>query len=206
MQPGKSYCFVICTDELEATNIYNKTHGKSHLGQNDTVIYLSYCENIPMAANQLMNDVRQQILPPGLIVIENFITSDEEDILINLIKWKNGDDDDEFGGNSMLKHRQVKHFGYEFRYDTNNVDLNQPLIDEPIPNECDFLWDRLRDQHSQFFETTPSSPHQLTVNKYEPGQGKLWTFVAAYLASYSTKFRSLSSQVQFIFGMKVIIN
>lgn len=171
MMPGKSYCFVICIDELNAVNIYNETHGKCHLGQNDTVIYLTYCENVPMV-NRTMDE--QQSLPPGLIIIENFITSDEEDMLINLIKWKNDDDDENESGNSVLKHRQVNHFGYEFRYDTNNVDINQPLIDEPIPNECDFLWDRLRSQHSQFCETT--SPHQLTINKYEPGQGdkKIW--------------------------------
>lgn len=45
MMPGKSYCFAVCTDEASAVNIYNETHGKSRLGQNDTVIYLSYCEN-----------------------------------------------------------------------------------------------------------------------------------------------------------------
>jgi hypothetical protein len=27
----------------------------------------------------------------------------------------------------VLKHRRVKHFGYEFRYDNNNVDKDKPL-------------------------------------------------------------------------------
>lgn len=120
---------------------------------------------VPMANR--MEETVQQSLPPGLIIIENFITSDEEGMLINLIKWTKCDDEEQC--NAVLKHRQVKHFGYEFRYDTNNVDVNKPLIDEPIPAECDFLWDRLRSQHIQLHET---SPHQLTVNKYEPGQGK----------------------------------
>lgn len=26
-----------------------------------------------------------------------------------------------------LKHRRVKHYGYEFRYDNNNVDKDKPL-------------------------------------------------------------------------------
>lgn len=107
----------------------------------------------------------QQSLPPGLIIIENFITSDEEETLMNLMKWSKCDEQQ---CNAVLKHRQVQHFGYEFRYDTNNVDVNKPLIDAPIPNECDFLWDRLRSQHI----STPA--HQLTVNKYEPGQGKMY--------------------------------
>lgn len=39
----KSYCFVICADEINSREIYNATHAKSRLGQNDTVIYLTYC-------------------------------------------------------------------------------------------------------------------------------------------------------------------
>lgn len=27
-----------------------------------------------------------------------------------------------------LKHRRVKHFGYEFHYENNNVDKNKPLL------------------------------------------------------------------------------
>lgn len=181
MLPGKSYCFVICSDTLNAVNIYNETHGKCLLGQNETVIYLSYCENVPMANRTMDDDEQQPTLPPGLIVIENFITSAEENMLIDLIEWKN---DDEECGNAVLKHRQVKHFGYEFRYDTNNVDVNQPLIDEPIPKECDFLWSRLRDKHPPFCETTP--PHQVTVNKYEPGQGNhIYIHVLAIVPNFA---------------------
>lgn len=40
---GKSYCFVVCSNETSAVNIFNATHAKSCLGQNQTVIYLSYC-------------------------------------------------------------------------------------------------------------------------------------------------------------------
>lgn len=113
----------------------------------------------------------QQSLPPGLTIIENFVTPDEEELLINSIEWTQQCNEQQQlqQVNAILKHRQVKHFGYEFRYDVNNVDVDKPLTEEPIPNECDFLWDRLRGKHSHFHEMTP--PHQLTVNKYEPGQG-----------------------------------
>lgn len=104
-------------------------------------------------------------LPPGLIVVEDFITEAEEQQLIDLIEWDNGN----ALADSVLKHRQVKHFGYEFRYDTNNVDADRPLVDAQIPSECDFLWSRSMD--SMALSQLDGRPHQLTVNKYEPGQG-----------------------------------
>lgn len=66
-----------------------------------------------------------------------------------------------------MKHRQVYHFGYEFNYDTNNVNPDRPL-DNPIPQECNDLWPRLR---SSIPSLSFEEPNQITVNKYEPGQG-----------------------------------
>lgn len=106
---------------------------------------------------------------------------------MNLIEWNQNDDQI----NSVLKHRQVKHFGYEFRYDTNNVDVDKPLVNEKMPEKCDFLWDRLRDK--QINDVFNESPHQLTVNKYEPGQG--------------TNFiNSLYIQISILFGKKTVIS
>lgn len=124
------------------------------------------CTSTVPKANQL--DLHQ-LLPPGLIILENFITSDEEETLINLIESAKLDGSE---CNATLKHRQVKHFGYEFRYGTNDVDVDKPLLDEPIPNECDFLWHRLHDRKPSMLEET-SRPQQLTVNTYEPGHGNL---------------------------------
>lgn len=64
---------------------------------------------------------------------------------------------------SQLKHRQVKHFGYEFEYGTNMVDPDKPIA--PIPEEYKFLQD-LFDEHNQ-----DHTYDQLTINKYLPGQG-----------------------------------
>ena len=69
------------------------------------------------------------------------------------------------GGRQSLKHRRVKHYGYEFLYDTNNVDLDCPL-NCGIPAVCDSLIDQLiSDGH------LTAKPDQLTVNSYQPGQG-----------------------------------
>lgn len=70
---------------------------------------------------------------------------------------------------NTLKHRIVKHFGYEFLYGTNNVDVSKPL-DLKIPNECDVLWPRLRARVPELDSPT-SHPDQLTINVYQPGQG-----------------------------------
>lgn len=75
----------------------------------------------------------------------------------------------EINSAQTLKHRQVKHFGYEFRYDNNRVDANKPL-NTKIPSVCNLIFKRLRKQYGNIL--IPSAePNQLTVNKYEPGQG-----------------------------------
>lgn len=43
MPREKSYCFVKCTNIFSAIAIYNAVHGKSRLGQNGGVVYLTYC-------------------------------------------------------------------------------------------------------------------------------------------------------------------
>lgn len=98
-------------------------------------------------------------LPEGLIILEDFITSDEERELAECVNWSVDDE--------SLKHRQVKHFGYQFLYGSNNVDIDNPLAEE-IPTACAKLWPRLE-------QKVPSLgailPEQLTINKYEVGQG-----------------------------------
>lgn len=88
--------------------------------------------------------------------------------------------------NSVLKHRQVKHFGYAFRYDTNNVDVDKPLVDNEIPEKCQFLWEKLKKQ--QINEVSIEPPQQLTVNKYDPGQGnrqKKFHFISVNIEKHS---------------------
>lgn len=94
-------------------------------------------------------------------IIENFITEEEEKSYIKQFDWVD---------ESNLKNRQVKHYGYEFRYGSNDVDLSSPLS-EKIPEECDVLWTRLKSHGIDF-----RIPDQMTVNKYSPGQGNYKVF------------------------------
>lgn len=46
-----------------------------------------------------------------------------------------------FTAQKTLKHRRVKHFGYEFRYDNNNVDKDKPLPGgENFPIKLYLFW------------------------------------------------------------------
>lgn len=61
----------------------------------------------------------------------------------------------------------MKHYGFEFRYDTNNVDKDSPLR-EAVPQECNIVTSRLQ----EVGHSLPWIPDQLTVNQYQKGQGK----------------------------------
>lgn len=127
-------------------------------------------------------------MPPGLHVIENFISEEEEKFLLNSVSWseegillwplcnsyhKHSLSTNCFvypcytsgGANSSeLKHRKVKHFGFEFKYGVNNVNPDEPI--ESIPEEYKFLRE-LFNEH----DCGQYCYDQLTINNYLPGQG-----------------------------------
>ena len=96
---------------------------------------------------------------------EDFISEEEETEILKLLKFD--DSGEEYS--SELKHRKVKHYGYEFKYGSNNVNLNEPI--KKIPSELNYLWDRLKKYSDNFESDFDFTPDQLTVNCYEPGQG-----------------------------------
>lgn len=75
------------------------------------------------------------------------------------VSWTEGEVD------GVLRQRAVRHFGYEFRYGANNVDPDRPLSDG-LPDVSLPILRRLCDAHH-----IADLPDQLTVNRYEPGQG-----------------------------------
>lgn len=155
MLPGKSCCFVTFKNTKSAENAYKNAHGKLNLAQDSKPLYLLYVESVLEVNGGLVSLEKQP--PAGLVVLENFISVDEENLLLSLNDFSSDSD--------AMKHRKVKHYGYEFRYDINNVDKDKPL-EEHIPSECNFLWGSL-------LKTTFADfiPDQLTINHYSPGQG-----------------------------------
>lgn len=73
---------------------------------------------------------------------------------------------DELEVKGAMKNRKVKHYGYEFLYDVNNVDLNKPL-EQSVPECCNFLWEKLEKEGHKY----EKQPDQLTINQYDPGHG-----------------------------------
>ena len=66
---------------------------------------------------------------------------------------------------STLKHRSVRHYGYEFIYGRNTVDPDLPLPGG-LPDVCTPLLEKMTSQ-----ELLQWMPDQLTVNDYLPGAG-----------------------------------
>lgn len=74
-----------------------------------------------------------------------------------------------------LKNRKVKHFGYEFLYNSNKVDPNKPIT--PIPEDYRFLQTLFKK-----YDDVPYDYDQLTINHYLPGQGIVYKMY--FLISY----------------------
>lgn len=152
--PNKSCAFVSFQEVEDAKTCYDQYNGKLNIAQDNKPIYLLYVNSVPkISGDKIWNEV-----PNGLIILENFIDDEQEDILLTLPDFNNG---------SSIKHRQVKHYGYAFNYNNNNVDKDKPL-EEHIPQECNALFEKMSILCPEFKNFKPD---QLTVNKYEPGQG-----------------------------------
>ncbi|KAK7097708.1 hypothetical protein V1264_004645 [Littorina saxatilis] len=160
MIPQKPYCFVCYNEPKAAATAKEKLTG--HLlreGKDPSQnihLYLFFVASAPSHVSPSSE------LPPGLLLFEEFITGEMEQKLLKRISFEEHDVE---AKGSSLKHREVKHFGYEFKYGINNVDPSEPLA-EGIPKECnEFL------QRAVETRIVAHFPDQLTVNKYLPGQG-----------------------------------
>ncbi|XP_012693354.2 alkylated DNA repair protein alkB homolog 8 [Clupea harengus] len=157
MPPNKPYAFVTYTSSDDAQQAHTLLNGQQLQCQGQMVtLYFSYVERIGCEQRESAD------LPPGLVVLEDYVSQEEEARLLQAVDWA---EHDNVTVHKALKHRRVKHYGYEFRYDNNNVDKDKPLP-IGIPAVCDPVLQRcLKDGHISIF------PDQLTVNQYESGQG-----------------------------------
>uniref|UniRef100_A0A3B4WE36 tRNA (carboxymethyluridine(34)-5-O)-methyltransferase n=1 Tax=Seriola lalandi dorsalis TaxID=1841481 RepID=A0A3B4WE36_SERLL len=158
MPPQKPYAFVTYRSEESAQRAHAHLNGqKLQCGENSVTLYLSYVDSVTCEEK---NSVP---LPEGLLLVEDFVSPEEEALLLAAIDWSSTNDD--VTAQKALKHRRVKHFGFEFRYDNNNVDKDKPLP-AGLPEDCLPVLERcVRNGHINIM------PDQLTVNQYESGQG-----------------------------------
>ncbi|CAJ1065618.1 LOW QUALITY PROTEIN: alkylated DNA repair protein alkB homolog 8 [Xyrichtys novacula] len=158
MHPQKPYAFVTYRSEESAQKAHIHLNGeKLQCGDNSVTLYLSYVDSVICEEGVSIS------LPEGLTLLEDFVSLEEEVLLLSAIDWSSSNDD--VTAQKALKHRRVKHYGFEFRYDNNNVDKDKPLP-SGIPQECLPVLERcFRSGHINIM------PDQLTVNQYECGQG-----------------------------------
>ncbi|XP_058041789.1 alkylated DNA repair protein alkB homolog 8 isoform X2 [Ahaetulla prasina] len=122
MPPNKPYSFVQYGRTADSKQAYDSLNGKELILDNSSqkvVLYFNYVEKVPW------EEMSPPVLPPGLRVIEELVSPEEEKMLLENINWT--EDEVIPHAQKCLKHRRVKHFGYEFRYDNNNVDQDRPL-------------------------------------------------------------------------------
>ncbi|KAL2095884.1 hypothetical protein ACEWY4_008032 [Coilia grayii] len=159
MPPNKPYAFVTYQSSDYSQRAHALLNGQQLQcqGQGQVVtLYLSFVERVGCEQQE------SAALPPGLLVLEDYVSQEEEARLLQAVDWATHDNETV---HKALKHRRVKHYGYEFRYDNNNVDKDKPLT-TGIPPVCDPVLQRcLKDGHIEVL------PDQLTVNQYESGQG-----------------------------------
>ncbi|XP_051933730.1 alkylated DNA repair protein alkB homolog 8 isoform X1 [Hippocampus zosterae] len=159
MPPHKPYAFVTYGSEENARKAHIHLNGQTLRcgAQNSVTLYLSFVGSVPCEQQACVT------LPVGLVLVEDFVSPEEEALLLAAIDWSSTSD--AVTAQRALKHRRVKHFGFEFRYDNNNVDKDKPLP-EGLPEECQPVLERIMaNGHTKFM------PDQLTVNQYESGQG-----------------------------------
>ncbi|KAF4008844.1 hypothetical protein G4228_000662 [Cervus hanglu yarkandensis] len=159
MPPNKPYSCVRYKTVEESKKAYDTLNGKEivdDLGQKIS-LYLNFVEKAQW------KELGLQALPPGLKVIEEIISSEDEKMLLESVNWTEDTDNQNF--QKSLKHRRVKHFGYEFHYENNSVDK-----DKPLPGGLPDIWESILEKWLKegFIK---HKPDQLTINQYEPGHG-----------------------------------
>lgn len=151
------------------THLQEKVLDKHCDKQNkQATIYLFFLSSLNEVAKGDNLPTINSHLPPGLVLQEDFLTKEEELQLIKSIE-----NDFLFPPSTCvlerLKHRTVLHYGYRFRYGSNDVDKNKPLSSQSrqgFPEYADELVNKLCK-----LAQVKNIPDQMTINKYEPGDG-----------------------------------
>ncbi|XP_041055789.1 alkylated DNA repair protein alkB homolog 8 [Carcharodon carcharias] len=160
MLPHKPHAFATYSTIQEAREAYSALNGQNLKIAGNTqpiTLYLNFVEEI------VSEDVSPLSPPPGLLVVEDIISPEYEKMLLAFVDGSPNATME--NAQKSLKHRRVKHYGYEFRYDNNNIDKNKPLPGG-LPEICDEVLEQSMEKGYVKFK-----PDQLTINQYEPGQG-----------------------------------
>ncbi|CAD5110994.1 DgyrCDS345 [Dimorphilus gyrociliatus] len=158
MPVGKPYCFVSFNEISEAERAKREFHGFSLARScvaSPCIVYTDFITDVPGLERPSSSK------PQDLLLFEDYISPEEEELWLNQLSLNEQEEDSK----AVMKHRRVKHYGYEFLYSINNVKKDSPLP-EGIPNYCKTVLDKICSEFPSIHY-----PDQLTINQYEPGQG-----------------------------------
>lgn len=167
MPANKPYAVVSLMNCQDALSVMRKLQGyilraEENLTAASTTFYVHFIKDFRTPEKSINSWNYLEV--SGLKLFENFISESEESLLIEFLQMNNPITTKKNTSN-VLKNRQVWHYGYEFRYKHNDVDLHKPIKDA-LPDVLKDLIVKMMNQ-----QVTAKEPDQITVNKYEPGHG-----------------------------------
>jgi alkylated DNA repair protein alkB family protein 8 len=155
---ARPYSYVEFEDDSCAALVMDQLDGyKSDIV--GKVVLLAFALELPAFPTKPITDAEKIRAVPGLALYEEFLTEGEEAELINCVIEQGNR-----GRWEILNKRSVQHYGYRFDYPINDVD--RTAIDQAMPNWCDKLLERYLTQFP-----LRTRPNQLTMNRYQPGDG-----------------------------------
>jgi len=153
--PDKSYSFASMSTEEEALNAMNALNGRASFASNSGPVFMAGVDSVPNVEHESLSNWGK--LPEGLVLVEEFISEEEERVLLDSIQWNELEE-------VYLKQRSVQHFGHDFVYGRNCI--SPKANDKPFPEQWLPILDRaLKGDHLL------QMPDQCTANRYQPGQG-----------------------------------
>jgi len=181
MIPKKSFSFIAYANVESCVSAMEAVHGKLglHSKQPEKVLYLAYLDKMPdEESTEVLRRRWQSPWPEGLALVDDFLSQEEAlgwmESVAGLIETSEEED--------SMKLRKVCHFGYNFNYDINNIDL-EDLSAQPFPR----IWSSALERAvaDGYLEEMPD---QCTVNRYLPGQG-----IPAHVDTHSCCTRQIAS-------------
>ncbi|KAL5550640.1 hypothetical protein UlMin_000816 [Ulmus minor] len=156
---------VVCFAEEACARLAMETldaHPCSQLGGRS--LHIKYSLLQPISQGKPNNCIPVSLMAselniPGLYLLHDFVSVKEEEELLAAVDerpWKN------------LSKRRVQHYGYEFCYETRNVNTKQQLGE--LPSFVSPLLERIS-KSPEIDDAASISLNQLTVNEYPPGVG-----------------------------------
>ncbi|KAJ3680716.1 hypothetical protein LUZ60_016994 [Juncus effusus] len=151
------------TDINSAQAAFQALNGKPCLNLNNRVLHIQYSfakqEKVKINGCVKVSHFASELGVPGIHLMHDFISLEEEKELLKAVDerpWKS------------LSKRRVQHYGYEFLYQTRNVDSKQFL--GKLPSFVSQILHKII-SFPGFEDNNSNLVDQLTVNEYPSGVG-----------------------------------